>query len=104
MSSLRRVRAGAFTIDMAHPLDELLAAASSGVAESMLMPVDSLFCEYPSIVLGETEARKCKNGAPISIANTKDGIYRFYGPDNEFLLLGKIEGGSLRTIKSFFSN
>jgi len=106
MSSLRRTRAGAFSIEMAHPLDEALAAswdARTVPPSHLLMPVDSLFREYPPIKLGEPETRKCKNGAPTTIENTEDGTYRFYGPDNEFLLLGKIESGILKIIKGFYS-
>ena len=104
LSSLRRTRAGTFTIDMANPLDDILSSISSGGAENLLMPIDSLFRDYPSIILDEIVTRKCKNGAICSVANTRDGAYRFYGPDDEFLLLGKIEGGSLRVIKSFYYN
>ena len=31
-----------------------------------------------------------------------DGTYRFYGPDGDFLLLGRCEAGTGRTVKSFF--
>ena len=31
-----------------------------------------------------------------------DGTYRFYGPDGEFLALGRVETGTASTVKSFF--
>ena len=89
---------------MSHSLHEVLDAVSSGGIDNVLAPVDSVFSEHPAIVLDFAETRKCKNGAPCRVANTRDGTYRFYGLDNEFLLLGKIEGGSLRVIKRFYSN
>ena len=104
MSSLRRTRAGAYTIGMARPLDEVLELISSGGAADLPTPVDSVFSEYPHIKLNESETHRCRNGAPCRVANTKDGTYRFYGPDDKFLLLGEIKGGSLKVIKGFFSN
>ena len=104
MSSLRRTRAGTFTIEMARALDDVLFTISTGGAESLLIPIDSVFRDYPSIKLGEPETRRCKNGAPVNVANTKDGTYRFYGPDGEFLLLGVIEGGNIKIIKGFYTN
>ena len=102
MSSLRRTRAGAFTIDMAHTLDDILDAAQSGNPSKHIIPVDSVFSTYPAITLGEADTRKCKNGAPAHIKGSADGEYRVYGPNNEFIMLGEINGGSLKTLKSFF--
>ena len=51
---------------------------------------------------GVTLAR-AKNGNPFPCPpSVPDGTYRFYGPDGEFLLLGRCEAGTGRTIKSFF--
>ena len=97
MSSLRRTRAGAFTIGAAHTMDELLGADR----ERVLLPVDSIFAEYPSIEIALPDVRKCKNGASCRL-DAQDGRYRVYGPDGEFLLLGEVTGGELKTVKSFF--
>ena len=35
-------------------------------------------------------------------AGVPDGVYRFYGPGGEFLLLGRCQAGTATTIKSFF--
>ena len=104
MSSLRRTRAGTFAIDAASPLDEILSLISSAGAESVLTPIDSVFLDYPSVKLGETETRRCKNGAPCSVANTRDGTYRFYGTDDKFLLLGEVVDSKIKTIKGFYEN
>ena len=103
MSSLRRTRAGGFSINMAHRFDEILEMIKDGCIESVLKPVDSMFSEYPSVTLSEAETRKCKNGALLNIAALTDGIFRFYSPDGEFVMIGKAESGVVTTIKSFFS-
>ena len=103
MSSLRRTRAGAFTIDMAHTLESALDAVSQGELAKIIKPVDSMFPDYPAITLGEADSRRCKNGLPCRDGVLADGRYRFYGPDNEFLLLGEVVGREMRIIKSFFT-
>ena len=52
--------------------------------------------------LGLTPAAKLKNGAQIRDWQFQPGTYRVYAEDGEFLLLGRVEGGVLTTIKSFF--
>ena len=111
MSSLRRTAAGSFTIDMAHTLDEILYALSSGDFYDVcldnnpgVIPVDSIFSQYPAAALCEEETRKCRNGALHTVSGKPDGRYRFYGSDNEFLMLGDIIGGSVTMIKGFYSN
>ena len=102
MSSLRRIRAGSFTIDSARPLDEIITAISGGNPESVTAPVDSIFSGYPAITLDDAETRKCKNGARCRVGGSPDGTYRFYGPDGAFLLFGEVRTGAIITIKSFF--
>ena len=102
MSSLRRIRAGAFTIDVAYTLDGILDAAATGRIESIMKPVDTIFSKYAPVILSEQNSRKCRNGAPCHVDNFADGVYRFYGPDNKFILLGEIRSGEIRTIKGFF--
>jgi len=102
MSRLRRIRAGKFTIDKAHPLDEILPCISSGDVSKLLLPVDSLFAGTPVVMLGDAETRKVKNGVSISVGNLSDGIYRFYGPEDEFLMLADVFAGQTKLIKGFF--
>jgi tRNA pseudouridine55 synthase len=102
MSSLRRTKAGIFTIDMAYTLDEIVQAAHKGDVTDYIHPIDTVFSEYPAITIDDVSAQKFKNGAPYRIENTSDGTYRFYGTGGEFLLLGEMVNGTVRTIKSFF--
>ena len=161
MSSLRRTKAGVYTANDAHTLDEILASVASGVStnisadnavvsdnntavagdgtadfgdnmvvteddaaasgdsaavacdnavvskvtkslSSFFIPVDSLFSEYPAIILDEETTKKCRNGMACRFTGSSDGIYRFYGPHNEFMLLADLENGISRIIKTFF--
>ena len=98
MESLRRVTAGAYTIDESIALQLLIDAEDP---ESFLKPVDSMFTEYAAITLTEKQTLRCRNGNSFSI-NLPDGTYRAYSPDGEFLMLAKGESGIMSTIKSFF--
>ena len=102
LSSLRRTRAGVYTIDKTITLYEVSAAASSDTLDNILLPVDSIFSEIPDITLGESDSRKVKNGVRIEFSGCENGRYRVYAPNGEFLLLGDVRYGQLRTIKSFF--
>ena len=101
MSSLRRTRAGAFTVDNAHSLDDIEAAAKDGRLSGILLPLDTLFADYPELEVGKSASKRLKTGNIINIS-AENGDYRVYSDSGEFLLLGRVEGGKLKTIKSFF--
>lgn len=102
LSSLRRTRAGIFSIDACVTMEEIQTAREQETHMALLRPVDSLFSQYPALYLGEKETLRCKNGAENAIPGMPDGSYRVYGPGNEFLMLGQCQSGVLRTVKSFF--
>lgn len=101
MSSLRRIKAGDFTIDRAYTLQQVQQAADEGRAESLLLPVDSLFEEFPAFTANAAMERKLRNGNIVRCGEA-EGKYRVYSESGEFLLLGQVNGGELKTIKSFF--
>ena len=101
MSSLRRVKAGVFSVDDAYSLQQVQQAADEGGVESLLLPVDSLFSDYPSYTANENQVWRIKNGNDFKTA-ADDGRYRVYSADGEFLMLGLAENGIMKTIKSFF--
>ena len=99
MEALRRVGAGAYTIEEAIPLADLVASEDPG---KFLRPVDSMFTQYEAVTLTEKQALRCRNGNSFSI-DMADGTYRAYDPAGEFLMLAKVETGVMSTVKSFFS-
>ena len=100
MESLRRTRAGCFDLSGAHTMDEIMAMPPED-RQRLLLPVDSLFSQYPALSLTENQARRVKCGGDFSLPRA-DGTWRFYGPDGEFLALGRTEAGTASTVKSFF--
>ena len=98
MQELRRVTAGEYTIDEAVPLQILLEAEDP---EKYLRPVDSMFRNFPAVTLTENQEKRCRNGNAFSM-KLPDGTYRAYGKDGAFLMLAKMEEGTMSTIKSFF--
>ena len=102
MSSLRRVRAGSFTIEQAITMEQLLAFAAQNDPQDALMPVDALFAAYPPLIVTMQQAVRLKNGAQVKDRQFAPGTYRVFAEDGEFLLLGRVEDATLSTIKSFF--
>ena len=98
MAALRRVQAGAYTIDEAVPLQELLDAENP---ELYLRPVDTLFTQHPAVKLTANQEKRCRNGNSFSVAMA-DGTYRAYSQTGEFLMLAKVDDGVMSTIKSFW--
>ena len=103
LSALRRTRAGVFSIDSSHSLDDVYSAVLTDSVSNILLPVDSIFSEYPAVTLNENEVVKAKNGAVCTVKdNVDNGKYRIYGPCGEFLLFGDVADNNIKTIKSFF--
>ena len=98
MAALRRVAAGAYTIDEAVPLAQLV---ESNDPESFLRPVDTMFVQHPAVTLTEKQTLRCRNGNSFSV-EMAEGTYRAYDPEGRFLMLAKVEDGTMSTIKSFF--
>ena len=98
MQALRRISAGAYTIEEAVPLQELLETAEP---EKYLCPVDSMFRAFPALTLTAKQETRCRNGNAFS-RNAADGTYRVYSGSGEFLALSRIENGVMSTVKSFF--
>ena len=98
MESLRRVAAGEYTVDEAVPLQTLLDTEEP---EKYLRDVDTMFRNYPAVTLTANQETRCRNGNAFSVSLTP-GTYRAYSQAGEFLMLAKVDGGVMSTIKSFF--
>lgn len=101
MSSLRRVKAGVFSITQAHTMEQIQAAADLGGLDGIIIPVDTLFADKPKLTVNEFEEKKLRNGNTIK-TKSADGTYRVYSESGEFLLLAEVKDNLLKTIKSFF--
>lgn len=98
MSSLVRTRVGNFRLDEAHTLSEIEKIRDSAGLESILIPVDACFREYPAAAAREEAARFLKNGNELrlSMAEISDGeksgfigmpdesLFRVYDKDGIF--------------------
>ena len=98
MEALRRIQAGEYTIEESVPLLDLLEMEQP---ERVLRPVDTMFRNYPEVILTENQEKRSRNGAGFSV-KLADGTYRAYSRSGEFLVLAKVESGVMSTIKSFF--
>ena len=98
MASLRRVTAGEYAIEEAVPLQELLETENP---EQYLRQVDTMFRNYPAVTLTPNQEKRCRNGNAFSVPHPED-TYRAYSTSGEFLMLAKVENGTMSTIKSFF--
>ena len=101
MSSLRRVEAGEFSVDQAVTLSQVQQMADTGRAEELLLPVDSLFQEYPRCTAAAAQEKKIRCGNQVK-TGLAGGDYRVYTESGEFLMLGRVEDGKMKTVKSFF--
>ena len=101
MSSLRRVKAGAFSIEQAHTIDEVQAAADNGKLDEVLIPVEKLFTALPTLTVSDAADKKLRNGNIIKL-DAPNGMYSVYSETGGFLLLGEVADNKLKTIKSFF--
>ena len=99
MESLRRVTAGEYTIENAVPLQTLIDSENP---QSYLLPVDSMFTNYPEVTLTEKQEKCCRNGVAFT-CKLEAGTYRVYGENGEFLALSHMVEGKLTTIKSFWA-
>ena len=99
MAELRRVTAGEYTIGSSVPLQKLIDSENPS---QYLLPVDSMFKNYPEVTLTEKQEKCCRNGVAFT-CNLAEGTYRVYGKNGEFLALSHMVEGKLTTIKSFWT-
>ena len=98
MEALRRIQAGEYTIEEAVPLQQLLETDSP---EQYLRNVDTMFRNFPKVTLTQNQEKRCRCGNGFSV-KFPQGTYRAYSQEGEFLMLAKVEDGTMSTIKSFF--
>jgi tRNA pseudouridine55 synthase len=80
-------------------MEEILACENP---EGLLLPVDSLFADYPAVTITAKQEKFCRNGNPIPKWNAGGEFFRVYSENGEFLMVGRHKDGALYTEKSFF--
>ena len=96
MSSLRRTKAGIYTLAQSYTMEQILAG------EANVLPVESMFENYPAITLSTAQEKLCRNGNPVPRCGFDEGEYRVYAQDGTFLMFGRCSEETLYTTKSFF--
>ena len=96
--SLRRTKAAGFTLDQAVSIEDVQEKG-----ESLLLPTDRYFDEYPALTQTDPRQDKmCRCGNPLHLQGVKNGTYRVYGANGDFLCLSRSENGTLTSLKNFF--
>ena len=102
MSALRRTHAGPFDLSAAHTLAEAVAAAEQGRAEDVLLPLDTLFADARPVKLSPEQEKAVRNGGDYT-CRLREGRYRLYAQNGEFLAIAKLSAGKMRICKSIFA-
>ena len=122
LTSLRRTEASGISIDRCMTLAQAQEYKDNGILESILLPVDALFEDYPAVYISENQALRFSNGATLALERLQppviDGVrqteklvsekypqnslYRVYSRvDKAFLGLGVKKTDELRVMKRF---
>jgi len=100
VTKLRRESIGKFSVKDAIDINEASKIGREALLKRIL-PVDTLFSEYPEVILNPEETKRVKNGNEIN-KELSEGRYRTYSDEKEFLAFSEFKDGSLKIIKSFY--
>ena len=100
MTALRRTRVGGYDVQDAHTV-AALSEMERDEAESLLLPLDSVFSDMEAVTLSCQNEAHCRNGRPFSL-QLSDGSYRLYGKDGQFLVVASVESEQVRALKRFY--
>ena len=101
MSALRRTEAGSFRVQDAITIGEVQRLSDAGEIEKRLLPIDMLFSREMACTASVEEEKRIRCGTDYATA-LSDGVYRVYSASGAFLMLGKAENGTMKTVKNFF--
>ncbi len=101
MSALRRTEAGCFRVSDAITVHDVQRLWNAGEMEARLLPVDTLFSREMVCTASAGEEKLVRCGTDYTTA-LPDGVYRVYSETGAFLMLGRAENGTMKTIKNFF--
>ena len=101
MSALRRTEAGCFRVSDAITVHDVQRLWDAGEMEARLLPVDTLFSREMVCTASAGEEKLIRCGTDYTSA-LPGGVYRVYSETGAFLMLGRAENGTMKTIKNFF--
>lgn len=108
MESLLRTRVAEFTLQEAHKLKELEQAAKEGRIEEYIKPVDSVFMQYPSVVIRREYAKLLYNGNRLPKEaclewdeSRAKKTFRVYDEDKQFIGIYEWTENTLKPVKMF---
>ncbi len=96
MTALQRTASGRYTLAQSLTLDEIQTAADAERIESLLLPTDSLFSDYPAVMIDDYGYARAQNGAFIPPEHVTDmpmqagTMCRVYH-NGEFWMLGRVD-------------
>lgn len=94
LASLRRTAAGEFTIEDAHSLEALVAAAQQGIAESLFIHPRKLVPQLPSVTASEESAAFIRRGRSVNLPEMTRApeVKVFYGQTELIAIATRIAG------------
>ncbi len=101
MADLRRTTAGVYTLQGAKTLKEIQSAKDSGTLESLLLSIDTVFDDLPSLNVNDEVFKRLLNGAPTYKFYEKDGTYKAYKKDGSFIGVCTVQDNTLHIKKIF---
>ena len=104
MNTLRRTKTGPFSIEESYTVEDVEKLKENGQLESVIIPVDRMFEEYPKITLNPKQVKSVTNGMAMTYRGGAEGqTYRVYDENGKFLCISKITDGRLKLEKSFWN-
>jgi tRNA pseudouridine55 synthase len=112
MTSLERVKSGAFKIDEAYKLSQVEEMVKNGKIDDIIIPTDKAFKNLKSIIIDEEQNKLLYNGNPIPADKIKmsgelkdkpseNEKYRVYDYKNDFIGVYKVKENFLKPEKLF---
>jgi tRNA pseudouridine55 synthase len=94
LASLRRTRAGAFTLSDAVTVDQLKQAAGPAEIESLLPHPRTLLPEIPSVTVDEQMAGRLRNGMQVNLPEFSSAplVKVFTGPTDLLAIVRRVAG------------
>lgn len=98
LSMLRRTSNGSLTVAAAATIEELQAAADSGLLAERVIDPSAALSDLPEISVGAEQASGISNGrryesAVLDIAPGVSGLVRVTGPDGSLLAISQVDQG-----------